>query len=44
MNRITKAPSYLYRSPYSYCFRMLIPKDLHVVIGKKELRYSLRTG
>ena len=39
-----RSPSYLVRNPYSYCFRMIIPKDLRSYIGKKELRYSLKTG
>ncbi|MFO7553577.1 MAG: DUF6538 domain-containing protein [Desulfobacterales bacterium] len=39
-----RSPSYLVRNPYSYCFRMFVPKDLQPYIGKKELRYSLRTG
>lgn len=42
--KITKSPSYLVRNPYTYCFRMNIPKDLQRYVGKKELRYSLRTG
>jgi hypothetical protein len=25
-----------------YCFRMVVPNDLRKVIGKRELRYSLR--
>lgn len=37
-------PTYLVRNPHSFCFRMFVPKDLHTVIGKKELRYSLKTG
>lgn len=44
MCRITKSPTYLFRNSYSYCFRMRVPQDLQGVIGKKELRYSLRTG
>ena len=42
--KISKSPSYLIRNPYTYCFRMNVPKDLQPYIGKKELRYSLRTG
>ena len=38
------SPSYLIRNRYSYCFRLHVPADLQVYIGKKELRYSLRTG
>lgn len=42
--KVSRSPSYLVRNPYSYCFRMLVPKDLQPYIGKKELRYSLKTG
>jgi hypothetical protein len=38
------SPSYLVRNHYSYCFRLHVPADLQVYVGKKELRYSLRTG
>ena len=38
------SPSYLCKTPYSYCFRIRIPWDLQDRIGKKELRYSLKTG
>jgi hypothetical protein len=38
------SPSYLVRNQYSYCFRLHVPADLQVYIGKKELRYSLQTG
>ena len=38
------SPSYLIRSAHSFCFSMFVPKDLHDVVGKKELRYSLQTG
>ena len=31
-----KSPSYLVRNPYSYCFRMVVPKDLQKFIGKRE--------
>ena len=41
---LSKSPSYLIRNPYSYCFRLKVPLDLRERIGKKELRYSLRTG
>jgi Domain of unknown function (DUF6538) len=44
MKQINKSPSYLIRNPYSYCFRMIIPKDLRPYFDKKELGYSLRTG
>lgn len=42
--RTGNSPSYLVRNPYSYCFRIKIPKDLQKIIIKKELRYSLGTG
>ncbi len=35
---------YLVRTPSSYCFRLVVPPDLHTAVGRKELRYSLRTG
>lgn len=38
------APTYLVRTPYSYCFRYTIPPDLHEVVGRVEIRYSLKTG
>jgi hypothetical protein len=46
---MTKNPTksystYLVRTPYSYCFRLAVPSDLQTFIGKKELRYSLKTG
>ncbi len=40
----SRSPSYLVRNPYSYCFRMFVPKDLQPYIGRKELRYPLKTG
>ena len=42
--KISRSPSYLVRNPYTYCFRMNVPKDLQSYIGRKELRYSLKTG
>jgi len=42
--QISRSPSYLVRTPYTYCFRMFVPKDLQRYVGKKELRYSLKTG
>ena len=39
-----RSPSYIIRNPYSYCFRMVVPKDLQGLVGKKEMRYSLKTG
>ena len=44
MKQLSKSPNYLVRNPYSYCFRMFVPKDLQPFLGKKELRYSLKTG
>ena len=44
MKTLRKSPSYLIRNPYSYCFRMSVPQDLQRLVGKKELRYSLKTG
>ena len=44
MKATLKSPSYLVRNPYSYCFRMIVPKDLRKFVGKTELRYTLRTG
>lgn len=38
------SPSYLIRNKHSYCFRMRVPEDLCDIVGKKELRYSLKTG
>lgn len=38
------SPSYLIKNPYSFCFRMIVPKDLQPTIARKELRYSLGTG
>lgn len=44
MNTYTKSPSYLVRNRYSYCFRMMVPAELQKLVGKKELRYTLKTG
>ncbi len=44
MKPCSKSPNYLVRNHYSYCFRINVPKDLQKVVGKKELRYSLKTG
>jgi hypothetical protein len=43
MKVAAKSASYLVRNPYSYCFRMIVPKDLQKIVGLKELRYSLKT-
>ena len=37
-------PSYLVRNPHGYNFRIIVPKDLQNIVGKCELRYSLKTG
>jgi len=44
MKAALKSPCYLVRNPYSFCFRMIVPKDLRKFVGKTELRYTLRTG
>ncbi len=43
MQNVKRFPSHLIRNPHSYCFRMIVPKDLQPIVGKRELRYSLRT-
>lgn len=42
MNR--NSPSWLVRQDSGWCFRMVVPLDLQPIVGKKEIRYSLRTG
>jgi integrase len=44
MKPIGHSPSYIIRNPYGYCFRMMVPLDLRATLGKKELRYALKTG
>ena len=44
MYPLSKNPSCIVRTPYSYCFRMKVPIDIQEWVGKKELRYSLKTG
>ena len=44
MNPSAKSPSYLVHTPFAYCFRMAVPKDIQPLVGKTELRYSLKTG
>ena len=44
MNLLSKSPSYIIRNPYSYCFRIKVPVDIQKYVGKKELRYSLKTS
>jgi hypothetical protein len=36
--------TYLIRNQYSYCFRLKVPNDLQKFVGRKEIRYSLKTG
>ncbi len=42
--RTGNSPSYLIKTPYSFCFRLTVPKDLQKILARKELRYSLGTG
>jgi Glu-tRNA(Gln) amidotransferase subunit E-like FAD-binding protein len=44
MKSLARSPHHLVRNAHSYCFRINVPKDLQRTIGKKELRYSLKTG
>ena len=44
MTLLKRSPHYLVRNQYSYCFRAYVPKDLQELLGKKELRYTLKTG
>ena len=44
MRRVSRSPSYLVRTPHSYCFRLNVPADLQKFVGKTELRYTLTTG
>ena len=44
MKASIKSAIYIIRNPYSYCFRIKVPNDIQPIIGKKELRYSLKTG
>ena len=44
MASITRSPSYLVHAPYSYWFRIAVPKDVQPYINKTEIRWSLRTG
>lgn len=44
MKPIGRSPSDIIRNAYSYCFRMIVPQDIRQLVGKKELRYSLKTG
>ena len=44
MQPLKRSPHYLVRNPHSFCFRVNVPKDLQRVVGRRELRYSLKTG
>jgi hypothetical protein len=44
MKTIKRSAHHLIRNPHSYCFRVNVPKDLQQLVGRRELRYSLRTG
>ncbi|HDR14572.1 MAG TPA: DUF3258 domain-containing protein [Desulfobacteraceae bacterium] len=44
MRTVKKSPHYLVRNAHSYCVRVNVPKDLQRFIGRRELRYSLKTG
>ena len=44
MKRLKKTGHYLVHTPHSFCFRVNVPKDLQRLVGRRELRYSLKTG
>jgi len=44
MSIVSKAPSYLTRNAFSYYFRMNVPSDLRLYVGKRELRYPPYLG
>jgi hypothetical protein len=44
MKPLARSPHHLVRNLHSYCFRVNVPKDLQHLVGRRELRYSLRTG
>lgn len=44
MGAKTHSPAYLVFQSSGYCFRFIVPEDLRPIVGKRELRYSLRTG
>ena len=44
MKPLARSPHHLVRNPHSYCFRVNVPKDLQQLVGRRELRYSLKTG
>jgi hypothetical protein len=40
-----RIPSHLYLNPYGvYHFRIAIPQELRVILGKREIKKSLRTS
>ena len=41
---VSRHPTYIYQTPSGYIFRLRIPCDLKILIGKSEFRYSLHTG
>jgi integrase len=41
---VGKAPAYIVWQSCGYCFRFKVPDELHQIVGRKEIRYSLRTG
>jgi integrase len=44
MKPSSRSPAYIVRNLYSYCFRLNVPVDLQRFVGKREIRYSLKTG
>jgi len=44
MAHLHRTPSYTFRTPYSYVFRIRVPQTLQQYVGRTELRYSLKTG
>ncbi len=38
------SPNYILSLPSGHYFRMAVPADLAPIVGRKEIRYSLRTG
>jgi integrase len=43
MKRMT-LPAHLIQNRYGFCFRITVPPDLQKVVGKVEIRWSLKTG
>jgi len=44
MNPNQSKPRYTFQRNSLYYFRYTLPSDINTVVGKKCLRYSLRTG